>query len=64
MKIIVIGAATSAASSPATMLHIVAQRWQRQIARLFEPYRPELHYMRGPGLKWREKHGLSERARR
>jgi len=20
-------------------------------------YRPELHYMRGPGPKWREKHG-------
>jgi len=24
---------------------------------LFNPYRPELHYMRGPGPKWREKHG-------
>ena len=23
---------------------------------LFNPYRPELHYMRGPGPKWREKH--------
>ena len=21
-------------------------------------YRPELHYMRGPGPKWRERHGL------
>ena len=21
------------------------------------PYRPELHYMRGPGPKWMEKHG-------
>jgi hypothetical protein len=20
------------------------------------PYQPELHYMRGPGPKWREKH--------
>jgi len=27
---------------------------------LFDPYRPELHYMRGPGPKWRAKH---ERAR-
>jgi hypothetical protein len=26
---------------------------------LFDPYRPELHYMRGPGPKWREKHGAS-----
>ncbi len=25
-------------------------------AGLFDPYRPELHYMRGPGPKWREKH--------
>jgi hypothetical protein len=22
-------------------------------------YRPEVHYMRGPGPKWREKHGPS-----
>jgi len=25
-------------------------------ADLFDPYRPELHYMRGPGPKWRAKH--------
>ena len=24
---------------------------------MFDPYRPELHYMRGPGPKWHEKHG-------
>ena len=23
-----------------------------------KPYRPELHYMRGPGPKWREKNGV------
>jgi hypothetical protein len=23
---------------------------------IVDPYRPELHYMRGPGPKWREKH--------
>jgi hypothetical protein len=23
---------------------------------LFDPYHPELHYMRGPGPKWHEKH--------
>jgi hypothetical protein len=23
---------------------------------LHDPYRPELHYMRGPGPKWHEKH--------
>jgi hypothetical protein len=30
---------------------------------LLHPYRPELHYMRGPGPKWREKHGLAPRPR-
>ena len=24
---------------------------------LTDPYRPERHYMRGPGPKWRAKHG-------
>jgi hypothetical protein len=34
--------------------------WAQALAReMFDPYRPELHYMRGPGPKWREKHGLS-----
>jgi hypothetical protein len=29
----------------------------RNLARsLFDPYRPELHYMRGPGPKWHAKH--------
>ena len=31
----------------------VRRLWRR----LFDPYRPELHYMRGPGPKWRAKHG-------
>jgi hypothetical protein len=26
---------------------------------LFSAYRPELHYMRGPGPKWCEKHGAA-----
>ena len=26
-------------------------------AQLFSDYRPELHYMRGPGPKWRAKYG-------
>jgi hypothetical protein len=26
---------------------------------VFDPYRPELHYMRGPGPRWREKHGVT-----
>src|SRR5712671_5399309 len=30
--------------------------WCRLKKWIFDPYRPELHYMRGPGPKWREKH--------
>ena len=26
------------------------------MGKLFDGYRPELHYMRGPGPKWHEKH--------
>jgi hypothetical protein len=29
---------------------------------LFNPYRPERHYMRGPGPAWRRKHGMSHTA--
>ena len=37
------------------------RRWRTLTSSLFDPYRPELHYMRGPGPKWREKHGQVER---
>jgi hypothetical protein len=26
---------------------------------VFDPYRPERHYMRGPGPKWRAKHSAT-----
>ena len=29
----------------------------RVLRSLFDPYRPERHYMRGPGPKWHAKHG-------
>lgn len=35
--------------------------WRQFIARAFNPYRPELHYMRGPGPAWRAKHMASSR---
>ena len=31
--------------------------WRRLGHDLLDSYRPERHYMRGPGPKWREKHG-------
>jgi hypothetical protein len=37
--------------------------WTR-VQRASDPYRPELHYMRGPGPKWREKHGVTSRSGR
>jgi len=35
----------------------IAQTWADLRNGLLGTYRPELHYMRGPGPKWREKHG-------
>jgi len=37
------------AADIADLLHTVAKA-------LFDPYRPERHYMRGPGPKWHAKH--------
>jgi hypothetical protein len=37
--------------------------WWRLTQALSAPYRPELHYMRGPGPKWREKHGSGAKQR-
>jgi hypothetical protein len=38
------------------MGHTAISVWRRVTKELFGSYRPELHYMRGPGPKWREKH--------
>lgn len=37
----------------------VVRQWQALLARLPTRYRPELHYMRGPGPKWHAKHAGS-----
>ena len=34
--------------------------WQALTKALFDDYRPELHYMRGAGPKWHEKHDRAE----
>jgi hypothetical protein len=44
------------ASSFRTAMVVLLRSLSRAI---FDPYRPELHYMRGPGPKWREKHGIA-----
>jgi hypothetical protein len=38
--------------------------WRRLKKAIFDPYRPELHYMRGPGPKWREQHAATSGAMR
>jgi hypothetical protein len=40
------------------------QLWLRLKTALFPAYRPEHHYMRGPGPKWHEKHRPAARADR
>jgi hypothetical protein len=42
--------------APERVLSATARRWHWLTTSLFDPYRPELHYMRGPGPKWRAKH--------
>jgi hypothetical protein len=37
--------------------------WRQFLVRAFDPYRPELHYMRGPGPAWRAKHLASPHLR-
>ena len=42
--------------TPTCAVDAVVLRWRWLRASVCDPYRPELHYMRGPGPKWREKH--------
>jgi hypothetical protein len=37
---------------------IVAGALRKVVKGPFDPYQPELHYMRGPGPRWREKHAF------
>jgi hypothetical protein len=36
----------------------LAATWRAVTHDLFDSYRPERHYMRGPGPKWRVKHAM------
>jgi hypothetical protein len=35
----------------------LAAGWRELTRNVLNPYRPERHYMRGPGPAWRAKHG-------
>jgi hypothetical protein len=39
----------------------VVKIWRRLKNKISDSYRPELHYMRGPGPKWCEKHARAGR---
>jgi hypothetical protein len=41
---------------------ILAGFWQEMIRDAVRPYRPEKHYMRGPGPAWQAKYGNLPRA--
>jgi hypothetical protein len=54
--------ARSASTSLLSRLTTTIARWQAQLELIFNPYRPELHYMRGPGPKCRAKQRRVARA--
>jgi len=47
---------TQPSSTPLLQCLNLIMRWRRLIRLAGNPYRPELHYMRGPGPKWHAKH--------
>jgi len=52
-----LSAATLTTSYWPSSVSFVARLWRELFKDLRSSYRPELHYMRGPGPRWREKHG-------
>ena len=40
-------------------LTVIMTRWHKLIRIAGDSYRPELHYMRGPGPRWHAKHQAS-----
>jgi hypothetical protein len=47
---------TSDTPSSAKPKRTIRGFWRQFFFRAFDPYRPELHYMRGPGPAWHAKH--------
>jgi hypothetical protein len=45
-----------------TIRTAVANLRRAVVDALTDSYRPEMHYMRGPGPKWRQKHAASTRS--
>ena len=53
-------ASTTTSPKSPRLLSVVAMLWRTLRRDITDPYRPELHYMRGPGPKWRAKHGINQ----
>jgi hypothetical protein len=51
-----------AKSKTPSLIRTIALLWRTLVEDITDPYRPELHYMRGPGPKWHEKRGIVEHA--
>jgi hypothetical protein len=51
------GSAVALLPRPFTAMSHFAGFWRELTRDVIRPYRPELHYMRGPGPAWRAKHG-------
>ncbi|MGC1467414.1 MAG: hypothetical protein WA792_16975 [Pseudolabrys sp.] len=52
------GSAVSLLSRPLHQIgSFLAAVWHETTRDMPQPYRPEQHYMRGPGPKWHAKHG-------
>jgi hypothetical protein len=47
---------TTTEKPPEPLHRMFADTWRTLRRDVFSSYHPELHYMRGPGPKWREKH--------
>jgi hypothetical protein len=59
-----ISVAASVTESPKAWNPVVVAGALRKVVNgLFDPYRPELHYMRGPGPRWHERHAYEAAAR-
>jgi hypothetical protein len=41
----------------------IVEAWRELRKGFLDTYQPELHYMRGPGPKWREKHSAPQTTR-
>jgi hypothetical protein len=54
------GQRTSSMANPSNQIPpvsvAIASLWRSLKKDIFDTYRPELHYMRGPGPKWHAKH--------